>query len=73
MKLKRKLVLKALTDPKFRKLLEENPEAALSDEELKEALGGEDVKDVLGTADYIGVISQIIAGCYFCVHVSDPF
>ncbi len=65
MKLKRKLILKALTDPQFRKMLEENPEKALSADELKEITGG--VSNVLDTTAYIDIISQISSPMIFCV------
>ena len=70
MKIKKKLVIKALTDPKFRKLLEENPENALSPEELTEIKGG--VDEILNTADYINAISQLGGQMIFCVPVKDP-
>ncbi|NIM13384.1 MAG: hypothetical protein GTN68_17230 [Candidatus Aminicenantes bacterium] len=70
MSLKKKLILRALTDPKFRKMLEENPEKALSAEELEELKGG--VGDLLDTADGIDVISDIIQPVIFCMIHNDP-
>jgi hypothetical protein len=63
MKLKRKLILKALTDPEFRKMLQENPEQALSADELKEITGG----NILNTAALIDLISQNTSPMIFCV------
>ncbi|NIM18548.1 MAG: hypothetical protein GTO45_41755 [Candidatus Aminicenantes bacterium] len=65
MKLKKKLVIRALTDPKFRKLLEENPEAALTKEELEEIKGG--VDGIMEQADLIDIISKTIAPMIFCI------
>jgi len=70
MKLKRKLILKALTDPQFRKKLEENPEQALSADELKEITGG--VSNILNTTDYIEIISKITSPAIFCVQPANP-
>ena len=67
MKLKRKLVIRALTDPEFRKLLEENPEAALSKEELQEITGGQ----IIDLAGLIDIISGQIAPMIFCVKLPD--
>jgi hypothetical protein len=71
MSLKRKLILKALTDPKFRKLLEENPEVALSKEELEELKGG--AGEVVGQINIIDIISKLIGPALFCVYFDDPF
>jgi len=71
MSLKRKLILKALTDPAFRKLLEENPEAALSKEELEELKGG--TGEVVSQISIIDIISKIISPALFCVYYDDPF
>jgi hypothetical protein len=65
MKLKKQLVIKALTDPKFRKLLEENPEAALTKEELEEIKGG--VDEVMEQVSIIDIISTLIGPMIFCV------
>lgn len=70
MSLKKKLILRALTDPKFRKMLEENPEKVLTPEELEELQGG--VDGLLGTADGIDVISDIIQPNLFCMLHNDP-
>jgi hypothetical protein len=70
MSLKKKLILRALTDPKFRKMLEENPGKVLSAEELEELKGG--VDGLLDTADGIDVISDIIQPNIFCMLHNDP-
>lgn len=65
MKLKRKLVMKALTDPEFRKKLEENPEEVLTKEELEEITGG--AGEVLGEVSIIDVIASLIPMMLFCI------
>ena len=70
MQLKKKLVMKAMVDPKFRKLLEENPEAALTREELEEIKGG--VAEILSTLDFINALAQQGATQIFCMPVKDP-
>lgn len=71
MKLKRRIVLKALTDPEFRKKLEENPEQALSADELKEITGG--VEGIIDQAALIDIISQTTSTYIFCVEPpADP-
>jgi len=68
MKFKKKLVLKALTDPQFRKLLQEDPEAALNTEELKGIKAGQaDIKEVLGLVDQISQNAQRISDMIFCI------
>jgi hypothetical protein len=56
--MKKQLVLKALTDPKFRKLLEENPMAAM---EMAEVKGGYvDSKSILAVVGEIeNTVSQV--------------
>lgn len=72
MKVKKKLVLKALTDPKFRRLLEENPEEALKLDELAGIKAGADVvKDILDTIGEINDQSQKISDYIFCVIQDD--
>lgn len=70
MSLKKKLILRALTDPKFRKMLEENPEKVLSPEELEELQGG--VDGLLDTADGGDVISQFVQPVLFCMLHNNP-
>jgi len=66
--MKKKLVLKALTDPKFRKLLQENPEEALKLDELAGIKGGaEVVSDILDTVNLINEQSQKISDYIFCI------
>lgn len=66
--MKKKLVLKALTDPKFRKLLQENPEEALKLDELKGIkAGAEVVSDILDTVTLINEQSQKISDLIFCI------
>jgi hypothetical protein len=70
--MKKKLVLKALTDPKFRKLLEENPEEALKIDELAGIkAGAEVVKDILDTIGQINDQAQKISDYIFCVIQDD--
>lgn len=69
MKIRKQLVIRALTDPKFRKLLEENPEAALTKEELEEIKGG--VDGIMSQIDLIDFISQQVSPMIFCVDVPD--
>lgn len=73
MKSKKRLVLKALTDPKFRKLLQENPEEALKTEELAGIMAGADVvKDILDTVYQINAQAEKISDYIFCVIDDDP-
>lgn len=65
MKLKRKLVMKALTDPEFRKKLEENPEEVLTKEELEEITGG--ASELLNEISIIDVIGTLIPMMLFCL------
>lgn len=65
MRLKRELVLKALTDPEFRKKLQENPEEVLSAEELKEITGGAD--EVLDQAGIVDAVSKIFLPMILCL------
>jgi hypothetical protein len=72
MELRKKLILRALTDPKFRKMLEENPEQALSPEELEALKGG--LGGVINATDQIDVISKIIEPSLFCmIHSLPPY
>ena len=70
MSLKKKLILRALTDPKFRKMLEEDPEKVLTPEELEELQGG--VDGLLGTAEGVDPISQFVQPVIFCMLHNDP-
>jgi hypothetical protein len=73
MKSKKRLVLKALTDPKFRKLLQESPEEALKTEELAGIKAGADVvNDILNTVNQINQQAQKISDYIFCVIDDDP-
>jgi hypothetical protein len=65
MRLKRELVLKALTDPEFRKKLQENPEEVLSAEELKEITGG--AGEVLDQAGIVDAVSKIFLPMILCL------
>ena len=69
MKFKKKLILKALTDPKFRKMLQDNPEEALNTEELKGIKAGQavDVNEVLGLVDQIKQSAVIISDVIYCM------
>ena len=51
--MKKKIVLKALTDPTFRKMLNENPEAALTPEEIASIKGGVD-----GLLDLVDLVNE---------------
>ena len=65
MKLKRKLVMKALTDPEFRKKLQENPEEVLTKEELEEITGG--AGEILSEVSIVDVIAALIPMMLFCM------
>ena len=68
MKFKKKLVLKALTDPQFRKTLQENLEAALDTDELKGIKAGQsDIIEVLDLVEQIGQSAQQISDLIFCM------
>jgi len=70
--MKKKLVLKALTDPKFRKLLQENPEEALKLDELAGIkAGAEVVQNILDTVYQINEQSQKISDYIFCIIQDD--
>lgn len=70
--MKKKLVLKALTDPKFRKLLQENPEEALKLDELAGIKAGADVlKNILDTVNQINEQAQKISDYIFCIIQDD--
>lgn len=61
----KKLILRALTDASFRKLLKENPEEALNLAEIK---GGKvAVNDILGTVDLIDDRISSIGDKLLCV------
>jgi len=59
-----KIFLKALTDGKFRKMLSENPEKALTPEELSSIKGG--VEGLLDLVDMIKEQSLKIGSSIFC-------
>lgn len=63
--MKKKLVLKALTDPKFRKRLQENPEKALTAEELAGIKGG--VTELVALVDQINQQSTKVSDMLFCI------
>jgi len=69
MKLKKKLVIKALTDPQFRKLLAEKPEEALTKEELEEIKGG--IGEIFSTLEFINSLATNGATMIFCMPVKD--
>lgn len=70
--MRKKLILKALTDPKFRKLLQDNPEEALKTEELAGIKAGADVlKDILNTVNQINDQAQKISDYIFCIIQDD--
>jgi hypothetical protein len=71
MKLKRKLVMKALTDPEFRKKLQENPQEALTKEELEEITGGAD--EVLSKADIVDALLPFFPIFLFCIMFPTPW
>jgi hypothetical protein len=61
----KKLILRALTDAKFRKLLKEHPEEALNLAEIK---GGKvAINDILGTLDLIDDRIYSIGDKLLCV------
>ncbi len=63
--MKKKIVLKALIDPKFRKMLSENPEQALSADELSSITGG--VDGILDLIDMINQQSGKVGTMIFCI------
>jgi hypothetical protein len=65
MQLKRKLIMKALTDPEFRKKLQENPEEVLTKEELEEITGG--AGEVLAKAEAVDSMASIIPMMLLCI------
>ena len=65
MKLRRELVLKALTDPEFRKKLQESPEEVLSAEELKEITGG--AGEVLDKAETLDAVAKFFFPMILCI------
>jgi hypothetical protein len=67
--MKKKLVLKALTDPKFRKSLQENPEGALTPGELAGIKGG--VTELMEMVDQINQQSQKVSDMLFCIVFDD--
>lgn len=67
--MKKKLVLKALTDPKFRKRLQENPEGALTSEELAGIKGG--VTELVALVDQINQQSTKVSDMLFCIVFDD--
>lgn len=67
--MRKKLVLKALTDAKFRKELKENPEGALTAEELASINGG--VAELINIVDDINATSGKISDLIFCMIVDD--
>lgn len=67
--MKKKIVLKALTDANFRKKLMENPEEALTPEELSSIKGG--VEGLLDLVNMVNQQSQKVGTVIFCV-VIDP-
>lgn len=67
--MKKKIVLKALTDAKFRKKLMENPEEALTPEELSSIKGG--VEELTDLVDMVNQQSQKVGTMIFCV-IIDP-
>jgi hypothetical protein len=65
-----KIFLKALTDLKFRKMLTENPEKALTPEELSSIKGGVEV--LLDLVDMINEQSLKIGTAIFCAQ-NNPY
>ena len=63
--MKKKIVLKALTDPTFRKMLNENPEAALTPEEIASIKGG--VDGLLDLVDLVNEQTGKIGTMIFCM------
>ena len=69
MKFKKKVILKALTDAKFRKLLQENPEAALSIDEFKNVKAGQIINptEILSIVNQTYANAQKISDVIFCI------
>ncbi len=63
--MKKKLVLKALTDAKFRKQLMENPEQALTPEELRSINGG--ATELLDLLNMVNEQALKVGTMIFCV------
>lgn len=70
--MKKKLILKALTDPKFREMLSVNPEKALNAEELAEIKGGQGVAEILDIVGNINAQSTKVSDYLFCIIIDDP-
>ena len=68
--MKKKLVLKALTDATFRKKLMENPGEALTAEELSSITGG--VTELLDLLNIVNEQTQKVGTMIFCVVIDDP-
>lgn len=70
--MKKKLVLKALTDPKFRKQLSEDYTKALNSDELAEIKGGQElITDVLDTVNNIAAQSEKVSDILLCIIIDD--
>ena len=69
MKFKKKVILKALTDAKFRKLLQDNPEAALNIDEFKNVKGGQviDPIEILSIVNQTYANAQKISDVIYCI------
>lgn len=65
--MKKRLILKALTDPKFRELLSVNPQKALNAEELAEIKGGQGVLEILDIVGTVNAQSTKVSDYLFCV------
>ncbi len=67
--MKKKIVLKALTDPKFREMLRENPENALTADELGAIKGG--VEEILDMVELVSEQTTKVGTAIFCVIIHD--
>jgi len=68
--MKKKLVLKALTDATFRKKLLENPGEALTSEELSSLKGG--VTELIDLVNQVNEQALKVGTMIFCVVIKDP-
>ncbi len=67
--MRRKLVLKALTDPKFRQLLQDSPDTALSSDEKAAVKGG--ANEILDFVYQINEQSEKVSDLIFCMIKDD--
>ncbi len=67
--MKKKIVLRALTDPKFREMLRKDPQNALTADELGAIKGG--VEEILDTVTLVDEQTTKVGTQIFCVWYQD--